>query len=469
MELKQGQRIGLNEGLAILEKEKRLLVRGSAGTGKTSMVDALIDEVILKFSIKGSIVCSAPTHKALAILSGKINNSKVVFSTIHSVLRYQKKTDRYTGVETFAPSFSPKYPPMQNFGLLLIDEASMIGIEMLSYIEMYAGRCIIIFVGDDKQINPVGEDDSPVFLGKPTFYTNLEDVNDESTQPYFYEKLGKWVTFKAYPEVELTEIIRQGEGNPIITLSRDINLIGEGDKQVNEQGQGFLYTDNFHKIVEELATVNGSDEWKYLAWTNAEVDRVNAEVRRRIYGPEPAKIELGESIIFDAPCGEYTTNQELKVNTLDIDYVEFNQVVEDTGKTVVRKKIILRCYILNGKKTDDWGDGVMRWKGLFIIHEKSENALKHFIYSLSTNCNKRLLEYTTKNEFVNSFARFKYNHAVSVHKSQGSTYKNTIMNVGNIGLNSNEQEKERLYYTGITRASDLLILYNCLKWQTINK
>jgi hypothetical protein len=33
----------------------------------------------------------------------------------------------------------------------------MINVEMLSYIEMYAGRCIVIFVGDDKQINPVGE------------------------------------------------------------------------------------------------------------------------------------------------------------------------------------------------------------------------------------------------------------------------------------------------------------------------
>jgi hypothetical protein len=469
MELKQGQRLGLMEGLTILETRKRLLVRGSAGTGKTSMVDALIDEILLKFNVKGPIVCSAPTHKALAILSGKITNSKVIFSTIHSVLKYKKNTNRSTGEETFAPSFSPKYPPMQGYGLLLIDEASMINVEMLSYIEMYAGRCIVIFVGDDKQINPVGEDDSPVFLGKPTLYDKLEYINDETALPYFYEKLNKWITFTPYPEVELTEIIRQGEGNPIITLSRDINLIGTGIKDLNEQGQGYLYTDNFHKVVEELAAVNGTDEWKYLAWTNAEVDRVNLEVRKRIYGPEPAKIELGESIIFDAPYGDYTTNQELKVKTLDIDFIEFNQVIEDTGKNVVTKKVILKCYILNGMKTDDWGDGILRWKGTFIIHEKSENTLKHFIYSLSTNCNKRLLEYTTKNEFISKFAKFKYNHAVSVHKSQGSTYKNTIINVSNIGFNSNEQEKERLFYTGITRASDLLILYNCLKWQTIKK
>jgi ABC-type uncharacterized transport system ATPase component len=89
MELKQGQARGLEESLEILETE-RLVVRGSAGTGKTSMVDALIDAAIIKFGIRGTIVCSAPTHKALAILSGKIHN-KSSFSTIHSVLKYQKR------------------------------------------------------------------------------------------------------------------------------------------------------------------------------------------------------------------------------------------------------------------------------------------------------------------------------------------------------------------------------------------
>jgi hypothetical protein len=62
---------------------------------------------------------------------------------------------------------------------------------------------------------------------------------------------GKWVTFKPYPQVELTEIIRQRGGNPIITLSRN-SLIKEGIKDVNQEGQGFLYTENYAKIIEEL-------------------------------------------------------------------------------------------------------------------------------------------------------------------------------------------------------------------------
>jgi hypothetical protein len=57
----------------------------------------------------------------------------------------------------------------------------MINVEMLSYIEMYAGRCIVIFVGDDKQINPVG-----MVLGE-TQHDKLEYINDETALPYFYE------------------------------------------------------------------------------------------------------------------------------------------------------------------------------------------------------------------------------------------------------------------------------------------
>lgn len=44
---------------------------------------------------------------------------------------------------------------------------------------------------------------------------------------------------------------------------------------------------------------------------------------------------------------------------------------------------------------------------------------------------------------------------------QGSTYKQAIVNVKNINLNKNKTEKERLFYTAVTRAAQLLILYNC--------
>ena len=43
---------------------------------------------------------------------------------------------------------------------------------------------------------------------------------------------------------------------------------------------------------------------------------------------------------------------------------------------------------------------------------------------------------------------------------QGSTFKQGILNYKNIKLCQDDAERQRLLYTGVTRASELLILYN---------
>lgn len=423
----------LHEALDILQNSKRLLIKGSAGVGKTYMVDELIQILATRFPSYKPLYCSAPTNKAVAVLAGKIsiaNRPKnLSLITTHSALKIGKYTNDTTGETGFRPSYSEKNPPLKGVALFVIDEASMIGEQMLGWIEEHATRnnTMVIFIGDDKQINPVGEEESPVF-------------------------------FKNYPTVELTEIIRQGEGNPIINLSRNLSAIWELTPRVNPEEKGFLYTSNEIKIVEELAKVNGSDEMKYIAWSNSEVDRINSMVRTQVY-ENPAKIELGESLIFDEPYGEFYTNQEIKVDTLDIVDVSFPVVVRDAPEFEVNHTV-LKCYVINGKQVDEWNDGNLVWKGIFVIHEDAEKQLEAVFKILKYNCMNKKLKWTTRNTFMGMFAKTKYNHAITIHKSQGSTYQKVIMNVRNVNLNSNQKEKIRLFYTGVTRASDLLILYN---------
>lgn len=383
------------------------------------------------------------------------------------MLSYQKVTDRHTGEVSFKPNFNEKFPPLKNTSLLVIDESSMLSLEMLVYLELYGKNCTIIFVGDDKQINPVGEEDSPVFLGKPRII-DAQFIQELELEPG--EILGKHPTdaskaviYTPYPEVELTEIVRQGAGNPIIPLSRSIDGIWQYQKRtVEEDTKGFLYTVNEPKIIEELAKVNGTDEFKYLAYDNKDVDRMNMLVRRKIYGNSPAKIEQGETIVFDSPYGEFMTNQELLVERCAIDTVTFKVPIESNSQTgrLVISETPLKVYIINGYKSDDWRDGKETWKGIFVIHEDCEAQYKSLIKTLSVNCARKILDYVTRNNFLDNFAQFKYNHAITIHKSQGSTYKNVILNVRTVSYSKSEKEKQRLYYTAITRASDLLILYN---------
>jgi hypothetical protein len=251
-----------------------------------------------------------------------------------------------------------------------------------------------------------------------------------------------------FPTVELTEIIRQGAGNPIITLSRNLDLIQSRQEQLcsTEPLQGYVYTMNMEKIINELAKVNGTDEMKYLAWSNADVDRVNILVRKKIYGDNPAKIELGETIVFNGPYKGYTTNEELLVETLEKKTVTLTVILEDGRKKTVSEEAKFTVFVIN--------------ETIMVLDDSSVPLFKRYAAIMTKNCKEKLLTFESRNNYLDTFADFKYNHAITVHKSQGSTYKTTILNVKNIGFNSNLKEKTRLFYTGITRASDLLILYN---------
>lgn len=434
MALTSHQTERLNESLDILSRGNRLRIRGSAGVGKTYMVDTLIGILISK--IKGDIYCSAPTNKAVSVLQGKVKSyPRLQFITTHAALKLKRNIDFKTGDISFKPSFDTKYPPLKGVGLFIIDEASMVNEELIGYIEEHATKnnTKVVFIGDDKQLNPVNEEESPVFM-------------------------------KNYPEVELTEIVRQGAGNPIIDLSRNLSLINNKSSERTEIG-GYIYTYDEDKIIETLAYVNGTDDLKYLAYTNAEVDKINKKVRERIYG-EPKKIEERETLVFNAPYKEsYFTNQELLVNSVRVIEKKFQYLSNkdgfiDSEHNPMFEYATFKCYSINPVYTEPSEFSNGGWQdNILVIHEESEKNYENLIKVLKQKAKVAEIGWRDFYEFSEQFADLTYNHAITVHKSQGSTYKQAIVNIKNININRNEKEKKRLLYTAVTRASELLILY----------
>ena len=204
----------------------------------------------------------------------------------------------------------------------------------------------------------------------------------------------------------MTEIIRQGAGNPIIDLSRDLDMIWFKQPKLIED-KGYIFNDDKLQIIDNLAEVNGTDDLKYLSWANYDVDTMNKLVRERIYG-KPKRIELGESIIFKEPFSDYWTNQEVKVNQLDIiEARQFNVPNESTkyadGDWLGPSTETFKVYIINGN--------------IPIIHEDDDMKFLSIKKEILSNCNSYGWDWRGYYFFLEQFANITYNHAITVHKS----------------------------------------------------
>ena len=414
-----------------LSQSNRLVLSGSAGVGKTYLMDDLIhgpNGLVQLLGPYGSIYVTAPTHKALQVIRTKVNsNSRIQFKTIHAALGLNMKINYKTGKQELtrierANYVSPVQSQNKQAKFIIVDEGSMVGDDLIKFIDEIAPtNCKVIFVGDNKQLNPVGEDDSPIFN-------------------------------QGYPEVELTEIIRQGEGNPIIDVSRNLNMLSRIGT-INSKGEGYALTNNYDRIIGELARVNGTDEVKYIAWTNKAVDMVNNAVRNTIY-QNPAKVEVGESIILSSPYGKgrFSTNQEITIENIDI----VNGTIvnprflspQDTPNEL--PSLPIRYYWINAQEGQEPTEAL----ALRIIHEDSEETFNG-ILSFYRSAGRWAEMYQMKESCLD----YKYNHALTVHRAQGSTFETTIMNYSDMCRNNNKKELKRLLYTAVTRSSRLLVVY----------
>lgn len=439
-----------------IEGHKRIVLKGSAGVGKTFMTQEIIKVLKSTLYKYGAVYITAPTHKALRVLMTKIEPKPyIIFQTIHSALQIERYIDKETGTEHFRQKkINEKYPPFKGAQVVMVDESSMLNRELMGYIDKYP-NLLFIYIGDDKQLNPVGEEYSPVFLGR--------EID--------FDFRGMPVGWEEYPTVELTEVVRQGAGNPIIELSRNLDLlINLGNStRVNkllEDNLGYAFDNNQDYIVDKLAEVNGTDDLKYTAWTNPVCDFVNGKVRERLYGERPMKVEVGESIVFNAPFKDYTTNQELKILTVEIRDIEIIVPNEATRYAYSEGiPILQRRFDEQGVeiRTYDLATVKVYWvnEELPILHETEQVRFGKMLQEIIIKCQKKLIPWHIKYIFAEQFVDFTYNHAITIHKSQGSTFQKSIVNVKNVLLNSKRPlEMQRLLYTGVTRAAKTLILFN---------
>lgn len=389
---------------------KMMVLTGSAGTGKSYLVDYLIKMAKTQIEVLNSLVdvkrelqvaVTASTNKAARIIGDATGYDA---KTIHSYLNIKVVNDFRSGKTVLKKNTN--YQIKENT-LVIIDEAGMLDNAMLQMISDSTCNCKVLFIGDPDQLVPIFEKDCPVFV-------------------------------KNYLTAELNTVQRQAAGNPIISLAQQL-------KQTVRTGQFFelptvpghiekLDGPTFKKIVEEAFLAQTYNEQnKILAWSNERVNDYNQHIRNLFTQNEAP--QLGEMLVANSIIksinGQICIGNDQKIR---VDNVEPGQLEGIDGWHITTHDADVVFMAKNHKEV------------LALL--KQEEAIA-----------KRDKTWGRFFYIKEVFADLRPLYASTVHKSQGSTYETVFIDLNDIGRCNIANDVARLLYVAVTRASQKVYFY----------
>lgn len=428
-----------------------MYVTGAAGTGKTTELRHSVQHCI--DSDIAYVVC-AYTHKACDILRAKLPDGANV-TTLHSFLKKrptinQHATDKKR-LQTNSQMGTPDKPVV-----MFVDEYSMIGekdgldIRAEQDPEYEGAPALkVVWLGDKNQLDPVGD---------MTFVI-----------PY-----GKYV-------VTLTKIWRQAVDNPLLdTLSNLVDMI-EGNKAVAPltANPSFVRGIDIVADIQDLRVsadqYDVSDHLDYvlLAYTNQRVEELNALI-------EQAEVPYEDCKVFSP-----TTKQTYKFITwLDnVPYIDtpFNGEVH-LGSKYKTLEYLAKTKNCQFAELEDL-DGSIVIAAIVFGHYQfklKSNELKAAAAKSNKDIEDKYRGYKAaawaKNNSTNKLARARakawhdflsfdecvmcidFTHAMTVHKSQGSTYETVYIDTEDLYkcAKLNPTQYLKLMYVAISRASKIV-------------
>ena len=453
-----------NSGYGCLNGDVFIL-RGYAGTGKTSLVSALVTTME---QLNRKCVLMAPTGRAAKVFS--VYSSHPAF-TIHKRIYRQKSMDDDS-------LFQTGYNGLKN-ALFIVDEASMISNDtqsgtcgtgrllddLVQYV--YSGEgCRMILLGDTAQLPPVGETCSPA-------------LNPEALQSY-----GLHVTC-----MTLTDVVRQDGMSGILRNATELRRLVDKATANDRDGAGLFrfalphiqFTADVknvpgNELIEELANCYhnyGTDDTIVVCRSNKRAHVYNLGIRNQILDREE-ELSTGDMIMI-AKNNYFWLKENCKGE--GIGEVPMNRQSDfiangDTAR-VLKVRNERKLYGFRFADCDlllpDYGDmeihatvllDTLHTESPALGREQSELLFKNVLEDYADiPYKKERMKKMREDPYYNAL-QIKYAYAVTCHKAQGGQWSQVFIDQGYLSDDMIGTDYYRWLYTAFTRATCNVFLVN---------
>ena len=442
----------ISEFILSADDRKVFMLCGYAGTGKTTLVSALVKTMA---QLERRCVLLAPTGRAAKVFSSYSGKSAY---TIHKWIYRQKSIvdgSQFVLMENRAVNT-----------LFIVDEASMIanggstgfgtGALLDDLIEfVYSGRgCSMLLLGDTAQLPPVGDVLSPA-LSADYLRSMFLDVT----------------------RVELTQVVRQLDGSGILynaTMLRDIIRNGENGFLPKVRLKGFadicvVTGEELIEAIEGSYSSVGVEETIILCRSNKRANVYNEGIRRRILYREE---ELNRGDMLMVVKNNYYWREVLgKEDKALLDKIDF--IANGDVARIVRVGSVEEMYGFRFAEVTlslvDYEDceidvlimlDTLKSESPSLTREESERLFMAVWEDYPEIRSKRKrMEQIRNNPYYNAI-QMKYGYAVTCHKAQGGQWCNVFLDQGYVTEDMMTADYYRWLYTAFTRATEKLYLVN---------
>ena len=432
--------------------ETLFLLKGYAGTGKTSLIGALVKTLD---QLEQKCVLLAPTGRAAKVFS---------LYAGHPAYTIHKKIYRQKSFSNEMDNFSVN-DNLHQHTLFIVDEASMIANDGLSGSMFGTGRllddliqyvysgqgCRLLLIGDTAQLPPVGEEESPALSARTLEGYGLE----------VYEGM-------------LTEVVRQLQDSGILWNATELRrYISEEDffslPSIKVEDFSDIKIVPGNELIEAITDGYnrvGMDDTIVVCRSNKRANIYNKGIRNMILYREE-ELESGDLLMVAK--NNYFWSEGCK----EIDFIA-------NGDIAVVRRVRKEREMYGFRFADvllrfpDYDDLELEVTLLLdTLHTETPALPKEMSDRLFCSVLEDYADVPTKREKMRKIKadpyynalQVKYAYAVTCHKAQGGQWKRVFLDQGYMTEDMLSPDYFRWLYTAFTRATETLYLVNWPKEQ----